>query len=194
MRQGKAASCFLRNVHSVGRVASLIEEFPDAKFVFVMRDPFQAVPSLVSLYYAIWKTHSPDIPKDSPESHAVAQMGLDYYRYLAKLCNSLPTDSFICIAYEDLLSDPAGVVNRIYQRFGLPMSEPFRARLRQEAKMSKRRQSFHHYSLDEYGLSAPEICEQLDEMSEFVRLATEAPAARERIEGFCQAKPFGSGE
>jgi omega-hydroxy-beta-dihydromenaquinone-9 sulfotransferase len=167
-----------KNVHSLGRIETLLESFPDAKFIFVTRDACQAIPSLISLYYTMWHGHSPDIPQNSPESHSVAQMGFDYYRYLMEMCRRLPRDQFISIGYDKLLADPEGSVGRIYKHFGLPMSEAFKVRLRQSARENSSYESCHSYSLEDYGLSRLQVYEQLDEVLEFFGQASVPPGFR----------------
>jgi hypothetical protein len=57
-----------------------LEAFPDATFVYLVRHPYDAIPSLMSLFHAIWSLYAPEIAKASPKSYAVAQMGFEYYR------------------------------------------------------------------------------------------------------------------
>ncbi|RME52607.1 MAG: hypothetical protein D6795_06535, partial [Deltaproteobacteria bacterium] len=47
---------------------SLNERFPDARFIYNVRAPHEAIPSLLSLFHTIWSAHSPEIPKNSPET------------------------------------------------------------------------------------------------------------------------------
>ena len=153
---GGDRTLLIKNVHSLGRIASILETFPDARFVFVIRSPDRAIPSLINLFYAVWQIHSPDIARDSTETRALAQMGLDYYRYLAEMCERLPAKQFICIAFTDLVQDPTHTVARIYRHLGLEMSDTFHARLQEATRESRPCQSHHRYLLQAYGL-APSV-------------------------------------
>ena len=106
---GNGRTLLTKNVHSTGRIASLVQSFPDARFVFIMRNPYEAIPSLLSLYYAVWEVHSPDIPKDSPETRALARMGYEYYRHLKEMCQQLPEEQYVCVGFEELIQDPERV-------------------------------------------------------------------------------------
>jgi len=165
-----------KNVHSTGRILSLLETFPDARFILLLRNPYQAIPSLLSLFYAVWQVPSPDIPRQSPETQALAHMGYDYYRHLARVCKQIPEERFVCVGYEELVADPRSVVERIYQHFGLPMSEAFRVRLERATQQSRGYQSAHRYSLEEFGLDPKAIYRELKEIFETYGFAP-SPAA-----------------
>lgn len=170
----------VKNVHSTGRIRSILERFPDARFVFIVRDPNQAIPSLLSLYYAAWQMHSPDISKDSPEARALAQMGYRYYRYLQEMCGAMPSEQYICVGFEALIEDPEGTIERIYDHLGLDWSEAFRERLQAAIRERADDHSTHEYSLQEYGLSEQEVYEELREVFGFLDQKREAAAGRPR--------------
>jgi hypothetical protein len=178
-RGGHERTLLVKNVHSTGRVRSILQRFPDARFVFVMRDPREAIPSLLSLYYAAWQMHSPDIPRRSPEARALARMGYAYYRHLQETCETMPSHQYICVGFEELTQDPEETVERIYAHFELSLSPAFRARLRSAIQERANHRSNHRYSLEEYGLREGEVYEELSEVFEFLdqkcRTAREAP-------------------
>jgi hypothetical protein len=158
----------VKNVHSTGRIQSILQHFPDARFVFIMRSPYQAIPSLLSLYYAAWKMHSPDIARRSPETRDLAQMGYAYYRYLREMCQVIPEEQYICVDFEALIQDPEHTIEGIYDHLNLPLSEAFRSRLRSAIRDPSSHRSNHRYSLDEYGLSKQEVYEELREVFGFL--------------------------
>ena len=63
---GPGKTVLSKATQSSGSVESLLEAFPDAKFITIIRHPYQSVPSHVSVFYPVWRTHSPDIAKDGP--------------------------------------------------------------------------------------------------------------------------------
>jgi hypothetical protein len=147
--------------------------------VFIMRDPREAIPSLLSLYYAAWQMHSPDIPKRSPEARALARMGYAYYRHLQETCERMSPQQYLCVGFEELTQDPEETVERIYAHFRLPLSPAFRDRLRSAVQERANHRSNHRYSLEEYGLSEGEVYEELGGVFEFLdqkrQAAREAP-------------------
>jgi hypothetical protein len=168
----------VKNVHSTGRIRSILQQFPDARFVFVMRNPYQAIPSLLSLYHAAWRMHSPDVAKRSQESRDLARMGYAYYRRLKEMCQVIPDEQYTCVGFEDLIEDPEGTIERIYDHFDLPLSSAFRGRLQVAIQERSNHQSQHHYSLEEYGLSEQEVYAELREVFEFLDQMHGAGAAQ----------------
>jgi hypothetical protein len=168
---GKGRTLLSKNVHSTGRISALLEVFPDARFVFIVRSPYEAIPSLLSLYYAVWQAHSPDIPKNSPEVRALAQMGYDFYRQLKDACQRLRKEQYVCLDFQKLVSSPERAIEQIYEQMHLPMSEAFRARVRQAVQERQGYRSANQYSLEEYGLSKAEVYGELEDVFEFAEHA-----------------------
>jgi hypothetical protein len=158
----------VKNVHSTGRIRSILERFPDARFVFIMRNPYEAIPSLLSLYHAAWQMHSPDLAKQSPETHGLARMGYAYYRWLREACQTIPDEQHICVGFEELIDAPEATIERIYRHLGLPMSEAYRVRLHAAVQERSDHHSEHDYSLEEYGLDERQVYEELREVFEFL--------------------------
>ncbi|HSJ58606.1 MAG TPA: sulfotransferase [Anaerolineae bacterium] len=166
---GGGRTLLSKNVLSTGRLTSLMETFPDARFIFLMRDPYHTIPSLLSFFHAIWQVHSPDIDKDSAETQALAEMAFDYYRTIATAGAELPPERHLYVDYAALVDDPEGTVLSIYDHFGLQASAAFRRRLRREAEASREYESRHDYSLQEYGLDAETVDCKLGHLSRKVR-------------------------
>src|SRR4029453_6882001 len=61
---GSDKTVLSKATQSSGSVESLLEAFPDAKFITIVRHPYQSVPSHVSVFYPVWRAHSPTIAKD----------------------------------------------------------------------------------------------------------------------------------
>jgi len=56
---GPRKTLLSKATQSSGTVDSLLEEFPDAKFITIVRHPYQSVASHVSLFVPVWQAHSP---------------------------------------------------------------------------------------------------------------------------------------
>jgi hypothetical protein len=163
---GQDRALLSKNVLSIGRLRSLLETFPDARLIYIVRHPYQAIPSLLNLFYVVWRSHSPEILKDSNETRALAQMSFDYYRYLTQATHQIPAKQAIFIPYEELVSNLPGVVERIYAHFDLTLEEDFRSRLAQLAASMEDYKSAHKYSLEEFGLNEDMIWSALSDVFE----------------------------
>jgi len=138
---------------SSGAVESLLEAFPDAKFVTIIRHPYQSVASHVSVFYPVWRAHSPDIAKDGPVSKSYARLAVKWFQHLFEFRSKVDPRQYYCIDYRDLTRDPKGALEKLYGHFGWNMSDAFRARLEEATKQQSGFKSQHHYTLEEFGLS-----------------------------------------
>ncbi|MCA9535650.1 MAG: sulfotransferase [Myxococcales bacterium] len=158
---GKGRRFLDKNVFFSPRIKTMAARFPDATFVYLVRHPYDGLGSFLSMFYAAWKTHSPDIQKDSPEAKALARFGMDYLRYALELQRELPADRFVVIRYDELVADPKGTVEALYERLGEPMDAAFAEKLVAATSKQREHSSKHEYSLEEYGLTEAEVYAEL---------------------------------
>jgi omega-hydroxy-beta-dihydromenaquinone-9 sulfotransferase len=131
--------------------------FPAARYVHIVRDPREAIPSAVSLFYAMWQTHSPTIAPNSPATRALADMFLKHYRLLCDEGQKQPRESWVTVRFESLVADPVGTVSGIYDALGLEMTTRFRERLELAAADGRRFKSRHSYDLERFGLTEEDL-------------------------------------
>lgn len=162
-RAGKHKTYLAKNVMSTGRFKSLIERFPDAKIIYIARHPYDSVPSFASMFTAMHRLHSPDMPDTHPAKKAWAQLGIDYFKYVKEMHRTIPAKQFIEIKYDDLLAKPQETVKQIYSHFSWEPSEMFLERLSHEQARNKNYKSGHEYSLEQFGFTKQEVYSQLKE-------------------------------
>lgn len=155
-----------------GAVHALLEEFPDARILTLVRHPDQSVASHVSVFYPVWHAHSPEIAKDSDVSRAYARLATSWYRHLAELRTELDPSRFASLDYRELVRDPRAAVEGVYARFGWTPGEAFRARLAAAGQAERQKESAHRYTLEEFGLSKAWIREQIGDVLEAYGLET----------------------
>jgi hypothetical protein len=156
-----------KNVLLPGRFEIVTSAIPDARFVHVLRHPYEAIPSTLSLFTVPWRWHSPNIQLNGPEVRALAQLTIDYYRHLhlrTLESEREGSDRFMCIHYRELLSDPERQVLDIYQRFSLPLSDEVRQEIHLRCDEQKNYKSDHRYSLEQFGLSKDYVYNELKEL------------------------------
>ena len=156
---------------SSGALESLRETFPDARFITIVRHPYQSVASHVSVFYPVWQAHSPDIAKDSPVSKSYARLALRWYQHLFEFRSKVPASQYYCMDYRDLIRDSRGSIEALYRHFGWEMSDSFRARLEAATEEQRTYESTHHYTLEEFGLSEAWIQEELGALLDHYSLA-----------------------
>jgi hypothetical protein len=132
----------------------LFSTYPDARVVLMHRDPLRVIGSLSDLMATLHYMHSDYV------DHAVLvefmAMGLEMqmdHVAAERDAGSIPDDRITDVVYKDLVSDPIGVVERLYERWDLPITATFRAAL--EAYVAARhsdRTPGHDYSFADTGL------------------------------------------
>jgi hypothetical protein len=147
----------IKNVLLPSRLIVSDRAFPAARYVHVVRDPREAIPSAVNMFYTMWQSHSPHIPADSPATRALADMFLQHYRMLCDEGRKRPSDRWVQVRYESLIENPIATVERIYAAFGWPISAAYRARLQHAAREGRRFKTRHRYDPSKFGLSEQDL-------------------------------------
>jgi hypothetical protein len=148
------------------KVRTLHKKFPDAKFINLVRNPLQVIPSSISLFSNHLKTYGdPEVEYSLQET--VIEHSKHWYLYPHQYLKQLPSDQYIRIRYKDLVADPKGTVEMIYQRFGFEISTEYDRILQLEAEKAKGFKSKHKYSLKAMGLNKKRI---LLEFANIIRL------------------------
>ncbi len=155
-----------KNVFFAPSVRSMYERFPDATFVYLIRNPIDSLPSFLNMFYQAWKAHSPGIRPDGEEIQALKQLGYEYYRYALECRREIPKDQFIVVRYEDLVRDPKSTILGLYGRLGMPVSEAFEARLDDAIKGHRDWESSRAVELDFFGVTEEEVCSELRDVFE----------------------------
>lgn len=154
-----------KNVFFSTRIRTMYERFPDATFVYLVRNPYDAVPSFLNMYHRAWTSHSGNkIAVDSPEYAALMRMGFGWYHQALESRKHIPKNRFITIRYEDLVSDLRGTVDTLYQRLGIDMGADFAAKLEACVKEHEAYERPNHYSLKQFGLTRQDIYNELKDV------------------------------
>jgi hypothetical protein len=138
----------------VHALPSLLGIYPDARIVFLHRDPLKVLGSVASLTKLLL---------DAFGNHINArQVGADEARILVDKAvkimefqdrNPSLADRFINVRYLDLIRDPIATVQRIYERFGVTLSADTHARMRVFLGAERRKgRAKHIYRLADFGL------------------------------------------
>jgi hypothetical protein len=161
---GPALTLLSKATQSSGTVEALREEFPDARFITIIRHPYRSVASHVSLFVPVWQAHSPDIAKDGPVSKAYAGLAVEWYKHLFQFRKQIEPARYHCIDYRELVQHPRETIEAVYAHFGWPVSPALHAKLEHATRRQREFKSKHEYSLEEFGLSKEWIQAELGEI------------------------------
>lgn len=101
------------------RIPTLLELFPDARFVHIVRDPYVVFSSTVNLWKTLFDTHGLQVPT----YRGLDDMVFETFRYLYERIEvgkgAIPPGRFAEVKYERLVADPLGQLERVYGELGL---------------------------------------------------------------------------
>jgi len=101
------------------RIPVLLELFPDARFVHIVRDPYVVFPSTVNLWKSLYRAHGLQKPTFAGLEEQVCTTFLRLYDGLEKGRQLVAPDRLYELRYEDLVRDPVGQMRALYERLGL---------------------------------------------------------------------------
>ena len=146
-----------------GRVAALIEEFPDARFGINVRDPHETIPSLLKLLATSYKLYGVD-PEDAKRAlSAQVEISFDTYRHPLEVLAQHPETKRALVDYAELTSAPRRAVEKMYAELGYDVTPQFAGVLAAEDARARRHETSHRYSLEEFGLREEQLRERVGE-------------------------------
>lgn len=147
-----------------GRVESLIEEFPDARFVVLVRNPLEAIPSLLHLLKEAWAGYGWSEERFRSALDVLARQSIHTYRHPLEVLERHPETPHVVVDYRDLIASPRRSVEEVYARFGYALSPAFAEALRREDERARAHTTSYSYTLEEFGLDAGEIRAELADL------------------------------
>ncbi len=144
-------------------IDTLYDYFPDAKVIYLARNPLDMIPSFISLKEREWELLDQPI-KDEQSREYVLDMAQHWYNYPLERLERVSEERYIIVNFDDLVQKAESTVARIYKRFGLQMEPSFAQVLHEEGERARNYDSDHEYSLQEMGLTHDEIVKEYGEI------------------------------
>jgi hypothetical protein len=153
---GREKRFLSKNPFFSGMIQSLTKTFPDAKFLCMVRTPFETVPSAISMWSTCFHVLlSPLGPL--PLLDAQREIITHYYRYPLEQLAALSPELQQVVTYPALVTEPARTTIDIYKNFNLAMTPAFMLTLQRQEEKARRYESRHAYSLEQFGLSRDQL-------------------------------------
>jgi len=117
--QGQEKTLLLKNPHNTGRIKILLELYPNAKFIFIHRNPYDVYLSNIHLYNKTIKSQFLQEFNDEQIKERVLycyETTLKKYLEEKSLINK---DKLIEISYKELSDIPVETINKIYDKLSL---------------------------------------------------------------------------
>ncbi|MBI9046618.1 MAG: sulfotransferase [Anaerolineaceae bacterium] len=145
------------------KITSLVKKFPDARFIYLVRNPLEMIPSQISLMTYCWKTLAGISQKYIFQEETIS-MARYWYQYAFKALAELSDEQVFIVQYDCLHEDPAKCIQSIYKHFGYEINTEFKNILVKETENAQSYKSRHRYSLREMGLSKRRILKEFQEV------------------------------
>jgi hypothetical protein len=110
----------LKNPHNTSRVRELLELFPNAKFIFLHRDPYTTFLSTLHLWDTVIRTQFFQEVSDEEIRELAIYMFRETLRKYMDDRELIPKGNLIEIPYAELDANPLETVKKIYQELAIP--------------------------------------------------------------------------
>jgi hypothetical protein len=120
----------LKNPPHSCRIKVLLDVFPEARFVHIVRDPYAVYPSTIHLWHSLYRTHGLQRPTFGGLEEYVLSTYRHVYQKLDEGRENVDPARFYELRYEDLIRDPERQLRRLYEHLELDGFDEYLPRLR----------------------------------------------------------------
>jgi omega-hydroxy-beta-dihydromenaquinone-9 sulfotransferase len=132
-----------------GRVRQLAEEFPEAKFIHICRDPRSLYPSTVRLWQGLGEGQSLQAwPQQEEPNPYVLNCLKRMYTAFERDRPLLAANRIVDVRYEDLIADPVATIESIYHALHLADFESARPQIQAWVESEHRQYKPNQHQLD----------------------------------------------
>ncbi|MGY0498927.1 sulfotransferase family protein [Nocardia sp. FBN12] len=151
----------LKNPSHLFCLDALLATYPDAIVIQTHRDPATIIPSVCSLNEHATRGWSTTFTGEIIGRTQLDLWSRGLHEFTAARTRH-PEATFIDVDFDDLRTDPLGVVDRIYARTGTALTSEARTAITALDNESRTgdRKAAHHYSLADYGLTENMVAER----------------------------------
>ncbi len=149
------------------KIESLLETIPEARIVYLVREPHEMLPSTISWLNYAWHRFG-DPLTDYPYTAETIEFTKYWYEHPLQVLKHMDPAQYLVIKYTDLIYNTKTTIQDIYQHFGYQLNGDFYEYLSETSRNEKTYKSDHKYSLQKMGLSSEAIYQSYQDIySEF---------------------------
>ncbi len=104
------------------RFESILETFPDARILYLVRNPLETLPSTISLFSYMSRLFS-NPPQKYPHCDEILAWTKYWYDHPLEVIDRTSSEQCMIVKYDDLMQSPDTVFRSIYSRFGYSGSD-----------------------------------------------------------------------
>lgn len=138
------------------KIETLEEFFPDARLLYLVRNPLDALPSIVS-----WINYARRVFTDPGEGYQyldeIVRMSQYWYRHPLAYLDAHPSERHLIVKYDDLIGDPLHIVRSFYRQFGYTEHPGMERIVAESQAEALAHQWDHHYAYEDMGFTREQI-------------------------------------
>lgn len=138
------------------KIETLAEFFPDARILYLVRNPLDMLPSTVS-----WINYARRMFTEPNETYLykdeIVSMTQYWYSHPLQYLDAHPSPRHLILNYDDLIQRPEQVIRSFYEQFGYPDKPGMPVIIDQAVKETLAYNSDHVYSYEEMGFTREQI-------------------------------------
>lgn len=108
-----------KNPSNMARIKTLLKLFPDARFIFLYRNPYKVVESFHGFFQEVMPAIQLQTSNKDLTLTLSARLYTEMLNQYFRTRDSIPKENLIEIKYENMISDPLPVIADIYKQFHL---------------------------------------------------------------------------
>lgn len=163
------------------KIRALLETFPDARVLYLARNPLDMLPSTVSwLSYAYHQFNDPG--QKYIYQQQTLRMAKYWYTYPLQVIDDLHSENTAVVNYDELIEDPQTQITRIFTQFGYIESPGFNKIIKKAIKETRDHTSTHKYSYEEMGFTINGIISEFTNVFDRFGFDRMGSAASETLE------------
>ncbi len=150
------------------RIQSILETFPDAKIIYMVRSPYETIPSHLSLHRNIFDYlyGLENIPADRLQRYLGRRYDYNvrFYQYVENLIQKglFNSSQFMTLSYDLLRNDPEEAINAILEFIKLELSEELHKKIQEQIQSQRSyRRKHRNLELEDFGLSKERVANEL---------------------------------
>jgi len=151
-----------KNPLMCGWVQTIIDTFPDARIVVMMRNPAECIPSVLKLVEVTWKGGGWQREDYASSLRVLTDVSFESFHHPRDVLAANRATPQVVVDYRELTSAPRETVHKIYEALDLPLSEEYDHYLQGREQREKSHQTAFEYSIDEFEVSLERIERELD--------------------------------
>jgi len=152
----KPSFWLLKDPCHIQHIEEILAVYPDAKFVFIHRNPIDIIGSISSLAFHLRSAFSKNINTAELGRESLSFWGEASQKFLASK-NLISESNMIDISFNDFTKDPSGIAEKIFAKFNIRLNDENKARMASYTTQKTRSSQKHNYNLNDFDLNDKEV-------------------------------------